>query len=423
MSKDRLLSTHDVAVHLGVKKATVYAYVSRGLLTSRRNGEGKESLFSEAEVKAFAAQRRRGAATLDQAGSPVIHTGITLVTDEALYFRGHDATSIARRQSFESVANLLWSGELREVPFTPDRALRDLAEAVTAPLPASSRLTDRLRVIVAAAGAADRLRFDTTRAAVIATGRTIIGTMVAALPLRSREAASPEGFALAAALWSRLSTVAPSPDRVAVLNAALVLLADHDLAASTYAARVAASTRAHPYAVVGAGLAALDGPLHGAASSLVVEMLTAAVRSGDALGTISDRLRAGGGVPGFGHPLYGDGDPRAATLLELSSALPAIDIELEAGACEGRRARDLIDEVAAAMESRAGARPNIDFALASFTLLNGMRPDAGEAIFAIARTAGWIAHAIEEYSDQPSRFRPNGRYAGSPPSSGSLGNG
>ena len=75
------------------------------------------------------------------------------------------------------------------------------------------------------------------------------------------------------------------------------------------------------------------------------------------------------------------------------------------------------------MESRAGARPNIDFALASFTLLNGMRPDAGEAIFAIARTAGWIAHAIEEYSDQPSRFRPNGRYAGSPPSSGSLGSG
>ncbi|MEV4701910.1 citrate synthase family protein [Actinoplanes sp. NPDC049316] len=410
MGTDRLLTTDDVAMHLGVKKATVYAYVSRGLLTSRRNGSGKESLFSEADVRAFAAQRRRGAATADATGPPAIHTGITLITGESLYYRSFDADTLARRESFESVATLLWTGTLRHDPFPADPQLTALAEAVTAPLPGSARLTDRLRVIVAAAGAADRLRFDTTPAAVVVTGRTILATMMSALPERSSgDVPAPGPYPFASALWTRLSAGPPTPGRIAALNAALVLLADHDLAASTYAARVAASTRAHPYAVVSAGLAALDGPLHGAASGLVVELLTAALRSGDALGAVSERLRTGG-VPGFGISLYPDGDPRAATLLDLITRLDPADL-----VPDGRRALDTVLEVAATMSSRAGLKPNIDFALAAFTLLTDMPADAGEAIFAVARTAGWLAHAIEEYADQPSRFRPTGRYAGRPP--------
>ncbi|MFI5934128.1 citrate synthase family protein [Actinoplanes sp. NPDC051494] len=388
MSEDRLLTTDDVARHLGVKKATVYAYVSRGLLVSRRNARGKESVFREADVKAFKARRRHGSTAPEQA----IDTGITLITENALHYRGFDATLLARRASFEAVSTLLWTGTLQHVACTPDPGLLALAEAVTAPLPTTARLTDRLRVVVAAAGAADPLRFDTTPAAVVTTGRTIIATMVAALPPRSPEA---DGT-LAARLWSRLTDAAPAPDRIEALNAALVLLADHDLAASTYAARVAASTRAHPYAVVGAGLAALDGPLHGAASGVVADLLSTAIRSGDAVGTVSDRLRTGGGVPGFGHPLYPGGDPRAAALLGYVASLRDPGVP------------DAIDEVRAAVRSR----PNIDFALAALTLRTGMPPDAGEAIFAIARTAGWIAHAIEEYADRPSRFRPNGRYAG-----------
>lgn len=391
-----MLSTDEVARRLGVKRATVYAYVSRGLLTGRRNANGKESLFAEADVRAFEATRTRG--TPDRGDSPAVHTGITLITAGKLFYRGYDVSVLARRKSFETVAALLWSGgDPQHVPFPPDTALRTLAEAVTAPLPVPARLTDRLRIIVAAAGAADRLRFDTTPAAVTATGRTILGTMVAALP----QLGAPIDDTLAALLWSRL-TATPATERgVHALNAAMVLLADHDLAASTFAARVAASTRAHPYAVVGAGLAAMDGPLHGAASGLAVEMLGAAVHGGDPLGTVSDRLRTGGGVPGFGHPLYPAGDPRAATLLSL---LPARSPVMEA-----------VSAVSQAMRTRAGVAPNIDLALAAFTLLHEMPADAGEAIFAVARTAGWIAHAIEEYADQPSRFRPSGRYAGLPP--------
>ncbi|MGW4942548.1 citrate synthase [Actinoplanes sp. NPDC004185] len=394
MGGDWLLTTEEVARRLGVKKATVYAYVSRGLLGSHRNADGKESLFAEPEVTAFAARRRRPAAAPD---APAIHTGITLITGDDLFYRGHRARELATTASFEAVATLLWTGRLEHVPMEPDPELLALAEAVTAPLPANARAADRLRVTVAAIAAADRLRFDTTPAAVIARGRTIIATMVAALPVRSQS--SRDGN-LAGALWARLSQRPPAPADLVALNAALVLLADHDLAASTFAARVAASTRAHPYAVVQAGLAALDGPLHGGASDLVVRLLIEATRSGDPVGTIADRLRADGWVPGFGQQLYPSGDPRAVVLLGLLGESPAT--------AEARAVR-------AAMARHSGAAPNVDFALAAFTLATGMAADAGEAIFAVARTAGWLAHALEEYADEPSRFRPSGRYAGRSP--------
>jgi citrate synthase len=392
------VNTDEVARRLGVKPATVYAYVSRGLLRSRRNADGKGSQFDAADVEAFAAGRAR---TALPEGAPAIRTGLTLIKDGHLYYRGQDVVVLARERSFESVAMLLWTGRLDEVRLDAPAELRKLAEAVTAPLPATARLTDRLRVIVAAAAAADPLRFDTTPAAVIATGQTILATMVSALPPRSPGPQLIAQFPLAGALWPRLTRSRPTTAGLAALNAALVLLADHDIAASTLAARVAASTRAHPYAVVGAGLAALDGPLHGAASGLAHAMLTEAVRSGDPVATISDRLRVDGVVPGFGHRLYPDGDPRATALLALLRDAPG-----------EKRVRATIDEVGAATTRRSGVAPNIDFAIAALALLNDMTADAGEVIFAVARTAGWLGHALEEYGDRPNRFRPTGRYAG-----------
>lgn len=413
MTADRMLTTEEVARRLGVKKATVYAYVSRGLLGSHRNADGKESLFAEPDVAALVARRRRPGAVPE---APAIHTGITLITGDQLFYRGRDAAELAATASFESVATLLWTGRLDDVPLEADPDLRALAEAVTASLPASARLADRLRVTVAATAAADRLRFDTTPAAVVARARTILGTMVAALPVR---AGVPHGHSLADVLWSRLTDRPPAPADIVALNAALVLLADHDLAASTFAARVAASTRAHPYAVVQAGLAALDGPLHGAASDLVYGLLTEAARSQDAVGTISDRLRADGWVAGFGHPLYPAGDPRATVLLGMLADAPAADPPSTnpPGGTEREPIRRALADVRAAMRRHSGAAPDMDFALAAFTLLNGMDADAGEAIFAVARTAGWIAHALEEYADEPGRFRPRGRYAGRQPPS------
>jgi citrate synthase len=426
-----MLTTEQVARRLGVKPATVYAYVSRGLLRSERNADGKASLFRADEIEAFAGGRRRA--------TPAIETGLTLIRDGRLHYRGLDATALAVTEPYESVATLLWTGEVRFVPVRPVPALSDLAVAVTAPLPAAARLTDRLRVICAAVAAADPLRFDTAPAAVIAAGRTLLATMVAALPLRAEAAADAalpshatpaagaapalrldavagaacplpadsadvgaEPPGLAATLWPRLTSAAPTAAGLRTLNAALVLLADHDIAASTLAARVAASTRANPYAVVGAGLAALDGPLHGAASTLAYALLDDAIRTGDPTGAISERLRLDRGLPGFGHPLYPDGDPRATTLLGLL------------GDGDGPE-REIITAVAEVAARRSGIAPNVDFAIAAFARMNGMAADAGEAVFAIARTAGWIAHALEEYADRPLRFRPSGRYVARTP--------
>jgi len=393
-----LMTTDQVAARLGVKPATVYAYVSRGLLPAVRNARGKGSLFARADVDAFIAGRQKTT-------TPGIQTGVTLIKDGGLYYRGVDAIELARRSTFEAVATLLWTGTLEHVDLTEKPLLTALAQAIIAPLPADARTTDRLRVIVAAAAADDPLRFDTSAPAVIATGRTMLATMIGALPLRARsrhQAAAITGDVspVAAALWTRLTARRPSADDCRVLNAALVLLADHDIAASTLAARIAASTRAHPYAVVSAGLAALDGPFHGAASGLAYSLLHEAMTSGDPVGTIAGRLRNDGQIPGFGHALYADGDPRAATLLPMLGDGAAVESALR---------------VADAVEERSGARPNIDLALAALALHYDMPPDAGEAIFAVARTAGWLAHALEEYGSRPSRFRPVGVYSGRTP--------
>jgi citrate synthase len=395
-AEPHLLTTAEVAKRLGVKPATVYAYVSRGMLASRRNAAGKGSLFAKPDVDALIAGRRRTT-------TPGIQTGITLIQDDRLYYRGHDATALTRSSSFEAVATLLWTGELTHVDLVPNAELKALAAATIRPLPALARTTDRLRVIVAAAAAADALRFDTSPTAVIATARTLLATMVAALPyaqgvttgsvIRREKGTLP----LADLLWPRLTLREPiSP----ALNAALILLADHDIAASTLAARVAASTRAHPYAVVSAGLAVLDGPFHGAASSLAYALLKDALAASDPVSTIAPRLRADGLIPGFGHPLYPGGDPRAATLMAMLDPGPV---------------RDVATRLSRAVLERSGTHPNIDFALAALTLHHDMPADAGEAIFAVARTAGWLAHALEEYADRPSRFRPVGRYEGRAP--------
>lgn len=169
-----------------------------------------------------------------------------------------------------------------------------------------------------------------------------------------------------------------------------MLLADHGLAVSTVAARVAASARAHPYAVVSAGLGAMDGQYHGAASTLAYGFLADALD--DPVRAVSERLRAGA-VPGFGHVLYQHQDPRATALLGMLPDHPVLGVI--------ERIRRELDGF-----------PNVDLALAALMHCCGMPADAGEVIFALARTAGWIAHAIEEYAEPRLRFRSLGVYIG-----------
>jgi len=401
---ERRLTTKETAESLGVKPDTVYAYVSRGQLSSRREPGGRGSTFDAKEVEALARRNRRESSGSSGSGGELsVRTRITLIDKDRYYFRGVDATELAARHSYEEIAEWLWTGELRPgITFTAPKAAVAVARRAVDALPEHTGPTDRLRVAAIAAATADPLRFDLSEDAVLGTARILIPTLVAALP-PVRRGHRDEG-PLAHRLWARLSGRPADEPSLRVLDTALGLLVDHDLAASTLAVRVAASARAHPYAAVSSGLGVLEGPLHGAASGLAHRLLLDVLDQGDAAPVIADELRAGRRIPGLGHRLYPGEDPRARALFALLKELPGAGPALAA-------ARDIVATTARHTPLHA----NVDLALAVLTVSSGMPSTAGETVFAVARTAGWIAHALEEYGERPLRMRPSGHYVGPRP--------
>lgn len=403
----RRLTTREAAELLGVKPETVYAYVSRGQLSSRRGPGARGSTFDAKEVESLARKNRREPAATSASSELSVRTRITLIDKDRYYYRGVDATELSLTHSYEEVAEWLWTGVLRPgIRFTAPRETADAARRAVDALPEHSGPTDRLRVAAISAAAADPLRFDLSEEAVIGTARTLIPTLVTALPPISRTVsrAHRDDGPLAHRLWARLSGLRPDDASLHVLDTALALLVDHDLAASTLAVRVAASARAHPYAAVSAGLGVLEGPLHGAASGLAHRMLLDVLDRGSAAPVVADELRAGRRVPGLGHRLYPGDDPRAEALFALLEVIPAAGPALAA-------ARDVVATTARHTDLHA----NVDLALAVLTASSGMPAEAGETIFAVARTAGWVAHALEEYGERPLRMRPSGQYVGPRP--------
>jgi citrate synthase len=400
---ERRLSTKEAAELLGVKPETVYAYVSRGQLSSHRVPGGRGSTFDAREVETLARRsRREGGGSPASGGELSVRTRLTLIEGNRYYFRGVDATELAAHHSYEEVAEWLWTGAPRPgAVFTAPEASVAVARRAVDALPEHAGPTDRLRVAVIAAAAADPLRFDLSEDAVLGTARILIPTLVDALPPKAYSGADGS---VAERLWGRLSHRDPDEASLRALDTALALLVDHDLAASTLAVRVAASARAHAYAAVSAGLGVIEGPLHGAASGLAHRMLLDVLDHGSAVPVVAEELRAGRRVPGLGHRIYTGEDPRAGALFALLEEIPRAAPALAA-------ARDVVATAARHTPLHA----NVDLALAVLTASSGMSATAGETIFAVSRTAGWIAHALEEYGERPLRMRPSGLYAGPRP--------
>ncbi|MFF8594901.1 citrate/2-methylcitrate synthase [Streptomyces sp. NPDC015220] len=410
---ERRLSTKETAELLGVKPETVYAYVSRGQLGSRREPGGRGSTFDAAEVEALARRNRReSGAAAGAAGELTVRTRLTLIAEDRYYFRGVDATELAARHTYEEVAEWLWTGRPRPgAAFTAPEPAVAVARAAVNALPEHAGPTDRLRVAAIAAAAADPLRFDLSEGAVLGTARVLIPTLVDALPPvpggrddRPVPGGRHDQGPLAHRLWVRLTGRPADEASLRVLDTAMGLLADHDLAASTLAVRVAASARAHAYAAVSAGLGVIEGPLHGAAGGLAHRLLLEVLDRGSAGPVVADELRDGRRIPGLGHRLYTGEDPRARALFALLEEIPHAAPALAA-------ARDIVATTA----RRTPLHANVDLALAVLTASSGMPSTASETIFAVARTAGWIAHALEEYGERPLRMRPSGRYVGRRP--------
>ncbi|MGO9192661.1 MAG: citrate synthase [Streptosporangiaceae bacterium] len=402
------LTAAEAARRLGVKPATLYAYVSRGVLSRGKAADGRASLFNADEVDRLA---RRGRPRRPPGVADItVESAITEITGDRLRFRGLDATRLAVSRPFEEVAELLWTGELRPArePWQARPAALAAGRAAQAALPAGTLPLERLQVIVPAMAATDPLRLQLDPAAVTAAGRSIIAGMVDCLPstVTSGPCTPGPGDPVAERLWSRLCDRRASPGLLRAVSAALVLLADHELAASTLAARAAASVRADPYAVVGTGLGAVSGALHGGASLGAETLLAAASSPDDVPRVVAELLRRGEKVPGFGHFVYRGGDPRAVLLL---------DLVRRAAPKSGQLA--VADAVLAEVRQKALPEPNIDFAIATLARVAGMVRGAGEAIFAVARTAGWIAHALEAYAG-PGPLRPRAVYTGKPAADG-----
>lgn len=375
-----VLNAEQTALRLGVKLPTIYAYVSRGVLRRTLADDGRTSLFDSAEVEALALRGRPRVGTPRRGSIAVsLVTGITRIEPERLSYRGVDVATLAT-VSFERVAELLWTGVLPAEAIWP-------APALTIDTRGTSSALDRFTVLVAHLAPRFPLRTDLRPAAVIEHGKMLLSTFAGGTPIATR-------------LWGTLGPTPPTRARLGLLELALVLLADHELATSTMAVRVAASCRANPFAVVLSGLGALNGPLHGGAAIACHRMLIDASTMG-AEAAVARALEAKA-LRGFGHPVYAGADPRATCLLA----------RLESAA--SRKDRQCVEDTQRVAQGVLGAAVNVDFALGALAFAAGMDLGATEAIFALARTAGWLAHAIEEYGEEPLRFRARAIYLGKP---------
>jgi citrate synthase len=386
----------EAAAALGIQLPTLYAYVSRGLLRSEEaDGKTRARRYLREDVEALKQRkemRRDPGKVVESAlhfGAPVLESGITLIENGRFYYRGHDAIQLAQERTFAETAALIWTGGF-------DAAVLDVE---TLPVPSLPDLPaiHAFQAMLPSAAAQDLAAYDLSAAAVAQTGARILQLLTAVFTRLPAPASQPIPQQLQQAF-------APADETAADLfNATLILCADHELNISSFTARCVASAGSTPYAVVNAGLSALQGFKHGGFTERVEALFQEAAAPENAARTIASRLRRGAEIPGFGHLLYPEGDPRAQALLKLvGNAQP------EAG---GLR---LARELETAVTHSIGLKPTIDFALVALCSALNMPPGSALALFALGRIVGWIGHAIEQYQlDQ--LIRPRARYHGPPP--------
>lgn len=388
MSQDPYLDTQAATARLGISRASLYAYVSRGLIEARADSQDpRRSLYRAADIERLAKAKARGrksdeiaGATLDW-GPPVLSSGITLIANDRLYYRGRDAAHLARTASLEDVARLLWQcGD--DDPFAAPEAI-DLTPVATA-----ARPLDRCLQLLAMRGVHTRMIWQRDARRLWPEAATLLRLTAAGIA-GAVPGPEPIHHQMARA-WK------VGPDKADILRAAMVLLADHESNASAFTVRVIASTGASLAACLIGGLGALSGPLHGGTTSLVEILFDEVARVGNATTVIEERLRRGDRLPGFGHQLYPGGDPRAKALMALLPADPVRDALLTAMSALGER------------------QPNIDFALVAACRVLGLPQGSALGLFAAGRTIGWIAHALEQ-QQTGSLIRPRTRYVGAEP--------
>lgn len=378
INMDNWLTQEEACAFLGVRRQTLYAYVSRNKIAVEPDSEApNRSRYSRADLTELRDKGRQSRARKSIAastiawGEPIIDTKISAIHHGDLYYRGMNAVTHSHKATFEETAKLLW--EAARLPQFP---------AILPPLDVpSARARAFASLGVAAAEGLSSSALSV--AALTESAQNVVGRLASAIttPANTHDC-----------IHTRIANGWDCPEEADLIRRTLVLLADQELTTSAFAARVTASTGASLGSCAVAGLAALSGPVHGNAALLVASLL----HDTRALGaTVAARrwLDAGHGLPGFGHQLYPDGDPRAVDLL----ARIALPPEAE--------------EIIAYARKNLGAKPTIDVFLAILVAHCRQPPKAAFALFAIGRSIGWMAHAMEQIG-AGSLIRPRARYVG-----------
>lgn len=368
------MSSEEAARRLGVTVKTLYVYVSRGRIESHRKKGTRPSFFSEADVERLAGRSRRRAVQIDTFN---LDESVTSLRPDGIRYRGERIERLIDRP-FEEVAELLWQADAGEW------------DARVLPVPKGLSAIDQVRCGVVFAGAADPLRSDQRPEAIVAAARRLLTGLARTLArggVKSMSApASIAHFVAAALLGGR-----PSDELVATVDKLMVLLADHSIATSTLAVRVAASNRVDLYSAISCGLGAHMGPLFGASSEPAVRLLRYASEVGVDR-AIDEELRWRGSLSGFGVPIYPERDPR------FEMVFPSLERLIS------DKDRDLMDQLLASIDRQQLPGPNADLAVALLVHSTGADAAFAPAVFAIARMAGWVAHYLEELKE------PFGRY-------------
>lgn len=399
---DGLVDAGVAARILGVKVATLYSYASRGRLRAFPSGRHREKCYLRADLERLRhrADARLGheavAAGALRWGQPVLSSALTEIRPDGPCYRGYRVVDLARTARFEAVAELLWTGTLPADPGDWPRPRAIPAQRTRRPGNPMDALLSELASVRDARRRGPR-------------GEPPAGELVwTLLGLVAAASGSRPGEVLAASdIASGVQRALQAPLRARrLITATLVLCADHELNASSFAARVAASTGADLEACVLAALATFSGPRHGAESMRVQALVAEASRPELARATLLARVRRGEMLPGFGHPLYPSGDPRGALLLALASRQGRLSRSLTT-------LRTLVSEAA-----RLGlGHPTLDVGLLAVAHALRIPPWSGQVLFCIGRSAGWIAHANEQRSSGE-LLRPRARYVGPPASGG-----
>ncbi len=392
-STSSFLTSLQAAARLGVKPATLYAYVSRGLLPSHRSADGRRSLFDPADL---ARLEKRSA---ERRGSPadvIVASELSLVdtAQGRLYYRGLDVLQACRDATFEEIVWWLWTGSVdRTTPWRVERATRLVAihaQTLAESLRRHAQPIDRLRLIAQGVAAAHGARTGTAAAS------DVMACLVDALP----GAGLPGGPdpRMAVRLSQKLGSCEITPPLLGVLNAALILTCEHGLSRAALISRLTVSNGGGVASAVAAAMAAADSkPYAALESALATTASEGTMRAIDALD--AEAIDAG-----FSKATYRSGDPRAVVLLEaLSSAAP--------------ERVDVVASLAGELEQRSGGPPTLTYALAAVSWTLGMDTGSGACLSFVAKSAGWIAHALEE-ARRPTPFRPRLAYTGPAPRAG-----